>query len=336
MKKTYAALLLLIACSAVRLKGEEDLTNEAGKWDYLYINEEKGEFRSELNYGMSAGELQAFRKKITDVAETLHQTPVLANPKGFTASVESCVYTDINAPGHNLANLVRARVVSEIIIRFCPLYRAKNGKLGKACDEMDHADVMLNSPKRTTFNYLSYGSDGYNADMREAARKVNEVFVKPGVIKELADGVTAYDDMVIVVANPQRPYWIQVTAGELFDLLLKYWELDAKKTGYAGMVDVFKAEKAKLSAAELKMPAYSSNEGIAKITVEENDAPYMRFNPDYFDKTPPRTHVQLITITCSTAAFERECNFTSVDYQREWEFVRQLNPAKLRGLLDLK
>lgn len=57
------------------------------------------------------------------------------------------------------------------------------------------------------------------------------MFQAQEITKKLAEGVILYSDGVIVAASTQRSYWIPVTVGELFDLLINFWQLTSKKEG---------------------------------------------------------------------------------------------------------
>ena len=93
MKKFFYGFLYFLLVEIGFTFAQEAVPNETGKWDYSYSRESKGGYRSELNYSMTPTELIKFRQKINEVVNCLHQNPVLANPKGFTATVQSCVYS---------------------------------------------------------------------------------------------------------------------------------------------------------------------------------------------------------------------------------------------------
>jgi len=336
MKKFLFVLFFLTVTSMNSIFAQEFLEDTPGKWDYSYSSEKKGGYRSELNYSMNASETKMFKQKINDIVEFLHQSQVLANPKGFTASVKSCAYTNIYKINYDFNKLKNAFVQSEIVVRFCPLFRNKSGKIITESDEMSHCDFMLNNPLTTTYTYMNYEGDGYNKEINNAANKLNELFIKPGIIKDFGDGITAYTDGVVVISGTKKPYWIPVTVGEFFDLQIKLWELLSKKEGNSAVLDVIKQEKSKYTPEELKLPAYSTSGRISRITDQKNDMPYMRFNPGYFDKTLPRTDIQLITIKTITDVYQGGCTGKSVDVERHCEFIRKLDLKKLKEFLDKK
>jgi hypothetical protein len=248
------------------------------------------------------------------VVETLHQNPVTLHPIGFEATVSACIRADMWRFRYDVKQLAGKIPESEIIIRFCPLStEIATGKIVKGCIEVEHCDVHLNSPGYSTKDYLNFTGDGYDKQIDIAAQKLREVFTAPEVVKTLAEGVTLYSNGIIVAAGTQRPYWIPVTVGEMFDLHINYWKPESKKQGNTMVLDMILKEKESFSAEELKAPAYNGQSPVSLISSIPNKKPYMRFNPDYFDKKIPRTSVQLITIKINNDI----CipNFTSKNYE---------------------
>ncbi len=336
MKKFLFISFLLIVISVNFTFAQEFLVDTPGKWDYSFTKEKKGGYRSEANYSMTASETKIFRQKINNIVEFLHQSSVLSSPKGFTASVKSCVYSNVYKINYDLSKLNKALIQSEIVVRFCPIFKNKAGKIITESDEVSHCDFMLNNPYTTTYTYQNYEGDGYNKGINSAAKELNELFIKPGIIRDFGNGITAYNDGVVIIAQTKKPYWIPVTVGELFDLQIKLWEQISKKEGNTAVLDVIKQEKSKYTPEELKLPAYSANDKISKITDKKNDMAYMRFNPDYFDKSLPRTDIQLITIKTITDVYQGGCTGKSIDVVRHCEFIRKLDLKKLKGFLATK
>lgn len=307
------------------------ITDKPGKWSYVHNKSDDDE-----RYKLTVNEYNQYRKKMNFVVETFHQNPVLKDPVGFESTVNSRIWID-DYMGFTMPLLANEIVRSRIAIQFCPYFKNKSGSIEKHCMEVSVCEVVLNSPKFTADSYLNYSGDGYNEELTIAAQRLNKIFIKPAVVKEMAEGVTAYSSGIIVVANPQRLYWILVTAGEMFDLILNYWELKSQNDNDAFVViDYIKKEKAAYSPDELTLPAYSSNESISKITTQKNNGQYMRFNPDYFDQSLPRTYIQLITLNTLIEAYSDNCRFKNVDYLRHYEFVKSLDGEMLKGLLDTK
>lgn len=293
------AVLYCTVTSSTAQKKYEYAPDAIGKWSYVYLNESKGSYRSDANYVLSPAELQTFKNKINAVVETLHQNPVTVAPVGFEASITAGIFANMYLYKYNVSNLAGKIPQAEIILRFCPLHREiATGRIIKDCMEVEHCDVWLNCIDRTATLYG--GNPEEHLDKRsaidEAAAKMNAVFQAPEPFKQLANGVTLYTNAVMVFAKPDRPYWLPVTAGEYFDLKIKYWTLQSEKEGNRLFLDMLLQEKENFSAADLQKPAYNGENPASLITVIPNNRPYMRFNQNYFDKQLPRTAVQLITV----------------------------------------
>lgn len=334
-----AILFSIISFSQNKYKLAPDA---AGKWDYSYINEAKSSYRSDANYMLSASELATFKKKINSVVETLHQNPVTSNPVGYEATVTACIYANMYRYKYNVANLAGMIPHSEIVVRFCPLYvEVATGKYRKNCLEVFHCNVWLNDIEQTVSGAQIFEPIDKSNPHDDAAAKRNEVFQAPEVYKQLSEGVTLYTNSVMIFAKPGKPYWLPVTAGEYFDRLIKYWTLESEKEGNHLFLDMLLKEKEKFSEEDLRKPAYNGENPVSQITVKPNERPYMRKNPDYFDKTLPRTAVQLITINVNSDLLDK--NFdpkhylkaeTYMDILRYYEYCKAIDVEKIKSLLD--
>lgn len=337
MKNIFLSMLLIASFNGYLIAQKEpnELSEKPGKWSYSHkIN---GEIEY---YKLTADELSKLKQKIETVVETLHQNPILKNPVGFEPSVNSKIWLGYSQ-AFPIPSLADEMVKSRIIIQFCPYVLDESGNIKKDCMEVSSCEVSLNCAKFTTESYLKYPPDGYHDDVFKAAQNLEKIFVKPWVVKELAEGITAYGSNIIVIANTKRPYWIPVTVGELFDLLLNYYKLTSKYDKF--MVSVLEAmteEKAVYSPEELNLPAYVTSSNISLITIKKSNSPYMspymRFNPDYFDKSQPRTNIQLITLYTLTEAYTEKCKYKDVAHQRHYEFVKSLDVNALQVLIEVK
>lgn len=344
--RLYLILLVLIfdtTAFAVCLYAQNEihwLPNQPGKWSY------KHQLYGEIgDYKLTPGEVAGYRQKIETMVETFHQNPVLKNPVGFEPSVNVRIFdentgfmrTPLTKP------LTKLLVGGRIAILFCPYFQDKSGQVQKHCMEVTSCDIDFNYPKSTAESYLNYGADGYHEDLSAAADKLNRVFIKPRVVKELAEGVTAYSSGIIIVSGTARPpYWIPVTIDELFKLQLDYYELNYKlnKEEYVSeIINVIKNDRATYSPEQLKLPAYYNSSTIARITDNENENPYMQFNPEYFDRSLPRNDVQIIAVHTLTEVYNDNCNcskYNNYEAQKHCEFVKQIDANALKALLDVK
>jgi hypothetical protein len=335
IKLYFTTLLFTIVTSCLYAQNETQwLPDQPGKWSYHH--KITGEIEK---YKLSPAELAEYQKNIDLVIETLHQNPVLKNPVGIEPSVNVRVWPDDNV-GYQLRSLADDIVGSRIAIQFCPLFKDENGNIRKHCMEVTSCDVHVNEPKATSEKYLHYSASELHPAPEKlviAAQDLSKIFVKPLVAKELAEDVTAYQSGIIIISNPKRPYWIPVKCGELFDQITAYYNIvQEKDNSYVYVVEEIEKEKRGFSTEQLNGPAYFTTGNISGVTAVENISPLVRFNPDYFDKSLPRTSIQLIAVHTLTDSFDKDCYDTHLGYLRHCEFVKQFDGNALKALLDVK
>lgn len=326
-------LWLLAGCSIImQAQNSVNATDQPGKWDYQYYTESsKGGYRSETNYELTPDQLSAFKKKISEVAEYLHQNPVAKNPVGFEPTVRGSVFTEMYEYKKNPARWKLLPPEAEIILQFCPLYKnLKTGLVSKGCIEVSHLDVLLNNLKSTAGGYNTY-------------TKGNESFIVFESLvpyKTFGPGVTAYTNGTVILSNPDKPYWIPLTIREYFALELNFYEEQAVKDGNTFVLDYVKKDYAAFTPQELDMTAYvgaQTNSSMILATSRPTDRTWMKLNPDYFDKSLPRSAVQLITIhTLQDALLPGQPQaYENTDYGFHFQYTRQLDFKDMSRLLDV-
>lgn len=136
-------------------------------------------------------------------------------------------------------------------------------------------------------------------------------------------GLPVYDfDHVLVAAVPGRELFKPVTLDEALHRWLQY----AYPNEWAR--ERHQALLARLTTAELQQPAYyyrDENNREQIVTAPGTRIfPIVRYNPDYFDKSKPRSAVQLITVDVHFLDFSRDVNDPRVGTQR---FARHMLEA---------
>jgi hypothetical protein len=115
-----------------------------------------------------------------------------------------------------------------------------------------------------------------------------------------------------------------------------FYELTVKKEPvFRVMLDGIKKEYSTLTPGQLNSPAYFGGE-FSGITSQVNDTPLYLFNNDFFDRSMPKTAVQLIVIPIDAAYFRKESDFTpgDVGFVRINQFLHSLDAAQLVKLID--
>ena len=171
---------------------------------------------------------------------------------------------------------------------------------------------------------------------------MNGVFTVYPFVKELAPGVNYYDSGVggwgaVVVFNPERPdFWIPVTLRELANMELDFYT--SQKDEF--LLPQLRKEIAELSEEELNAPAYSGHDThfILKANGKNQDLQFMRFNPDYWDRSLPPSAIQLMCFYYkNSSAEELEEHFRNNGYPNYNEkLLQEIDWKKLAGMIERK
>jgi hypothetical protein len=318
-------------------------SDHVGTWDYQFYTEKAaGGYRSESNYSLSAAQLASFKRKLDAIVDVLHQNPTVRPPVGFEPTVRASVWTDAYAYHYNPALLKDKIPQGEIVVQFCPFYHVKKkGTIEKGCIEVSHLDAKINDLFATvayaTYDYMS--PEPYKTKT-DNARDVRYLAVQmPVVYKTLAPGITLYENGTVVVADPNKSYWLPMTVGEYFKMAIPYWEMQAAKDGNTAVLDYVKKDLAAFTTEELAMPAYvggHTETSMILVTTRPSAQRWMRLNPEYFDRSAPRESVQLITFFTMIEAYVDKAPIPSetTDSGYHWHFARAMDWTMFGRLLD--
>ena len=183
--------------------------------------------------------------------------PLLAKPLGFDPNISARVFHPYNYTWHNQYY----GIAGELNIEFCTWFKYR-GKEVKQTIEPPVCTLMLNDAHSTVgAEYLNYRGDGYIEELDRADSTLSDFFSMPRKMKDLAPGVTLYDNDIIIIANEKKPYWIPVSLKEYYMLTLRYYELLSQKDpGNKIVYDIFKKEYDALSEEQLKGPAFRNGD----------------------------------------------------------------------------
>jgi hypothetical protein len=272
MKKIITITLALVLIQTANIKAQE-----SGK----YLPEKPGKWTYSSNIKSPEAEVAAFNKNLANLAEWFHQNvPLLANTKGFDLSAVAFGIWDDDYK----KNPTNYGMRSEMNFDF-QLFLSSGGKW---TIEPPHWNFDVNNTES--------GHGGMNKE-GTAGSFLNSLFTVFPFVKELAPGVHYYDCEnrtcgSLVVFNPNRPdYWIPVTVREVVKEKLVYYKEKDKM-----IYDFIKPLIDKMSEQELNSPAFNlSDDGILKVNGKGDGLQYMRFNPDYWDKSMPPSAIQFLT-----------------------------------------
>jgi hypothetical protein len=323
MKNGILIFLLLIEVS-LAAQDPVALAEEPGTWKYAYLNDANTRMYSQ-NFAMSAKEVVDFKGKMDQLVEVLHRNPVMANPRGFDADVESRPFYPYDFKKHP----ENYGYVGEINFRLPQWFNSK-GKKYKQTIEPPRTTVYLNHISLLGHSAFSVVSVGNND---EAADRVNDI-CRPMVIKELQPGVILFD-YAIVFSKPGKSLFLPCTVGEAYKRLIAYYESANKIEPYYDMLlNPLTEEYARLTAGQLGSPAYFG--GMTGITYEKTSDPLMLVNNNFFDRSKPKTAVQAIVFPINADYFRETTDFvpSDVGFYRINQFLHSLDIKAIMEIVE--
>lgn len=269
-----------------------------------YLTEEQGSYSFKNNIGSEGQEYVNFGNNVKTLADYFHQNiPVMKANKGFDLRA-----TLFGIGGETYKNRpCNYALRGELTFDFQLFLKDENGVKKKWTVEPPHFECYINNTEAGHGGMINEGNDG---------SFLKELFVVFPMVKELSVGVRYYDCGPrtcgsLVVFNPDRPdYWLTVTVREVVEAKLKYYK-ETDKLIY----DFIKPLVDKMSENELNAPAYNTSEdGILQVNGKGIGLQFMRFNPEYWDRSLPSSAVQFISIIYSEYGLG---NFSVYDQKKD-------------------
>ena len=284
----FLSTLYLIAQDPVAIP------DKSGTWTYGFLDDENTKMYGR-QFGMSPDEMAIFRKKLDQIVAVLHQNPVMASPRGVDPTVESRPLYPHGYEKHP----ENYGYIGEINFRLVTWYNSK-GRIYKQSIEPPRVSLYVNNIISLRYSAFSVGGME-DAEIKKAEARVLDI-CKPMKIKELAPGVTLYDG-AIVICKPGKSLYLPLTVGEAYKRLIAYYEAVTKKEPvFKVMLDGIRQEYSSLTQAQLSGPAYFGGV-FSGITPEKNKDPLFLFNSEFFDRSLPKTAVQLIVFPINADYF---------------------------------
>jgi hypothetical protein len=240
----------------------------------------------------------AYTKNLTAISEWFHQhNPMLKPPKGFDAE-----WIFFNNGFGRFERAADYSTEGEMRLLF-EIFEIENGKEVTWKDECPSWSIKINSNRYghggNFGGFDSYSVEGNDPPQEEAfdkaLAKLFECFYVFELEREIAPGVRLYKNGNLVVFNPTRPdYWIPVSVKELMDAHLNYWKI---KPEWKVVYDRFLKVYNDFTPEELNSPAYFGGaDDIVNVTAQKIGLPIMRFNPEYWDRSKPKSTIQFMTM----------------------------------------
>jgi len=328
-----AALAAIISLAGFQISAGDDGYNPdlAGKWI-----DKPNEFVGGAP-GLSGAEKEAFVKEMRKITEFVRESPVLKSPKGF--DVEAKLIISASSGDRQAGGKWQVRLISS----------GKNPE-GQPVQKRALFSVVVNDQWMIT-NENTMGSQGYY-DLQGRL-----MFLEPVKQGEVG-GFPLYQNEMLVIAKNNKPLWVPVTVEQLLKKTLSDFKASLNSVykdgplpeGYLQKEDhpmsiaikKLEAELNSLSPEQLKAPAYVVSGWDTRLEsfVVDKSEPGARavvmYNPDYFDKSLPKTAVQLIIFYWTNLVqyqFEAPGFQENPPVAREFEVLNTLDYKKLAALL---
>jgi hypothetical protein len=327
--KNIIYLLLLFIFLPLSAQEEIPIPDKPGKWSYEFL---EGDSKSYRETYVPAADYAVITQKLEKLANGLHRNPVLAQPKGFDPYVTARIFKP-----YEIENCAPAYgYVGEIWLRIRYWFTLK-GQEHQSTYDPPFIRIYVNNPFDLTEIAFNFSSDGYDKQPNRTGPALDRLY-KPHKIKDLAPGITLYRGKLIV-SSPSKPLFLPVSLKELSDRVVRHWELETAKDPNNQMIlDMVREEIKTFTPEQLKGLAYTFG-GISGIGPQPNGDPVMRLNPDLFDRSLPKTAIQLITIEVpEDLEYRNDTDFATHELylKRIYEIDRAWNGQNLGGLLDVK
>lgn len=231
---------------------------------------------SDCNFAKA--EMVANLEKIKGLVTIVRKNPVLTELKGFDGRAR--IYTTIACQQDGVYG-----VPARISFEFAAWYKKKDGTETRG---------LIEPPEWSL--YLNMIQPGWTGGF---SRKPDFIAV-PEKKETIAPGIDVYDGECFVVYNPDRPdYWLPVTVKEAFDVAYEWNKKNSDEVQWGIMKKMFDEERAAFQPEDWNKQATMSGM-LSRVGILEGFPKIMKPNPAYWDKSKPKSDIQLITFRMIT------------------------------------
>lgn len=228
--------------------------------------------------GFTKSEVAANLQKITELVEIVRKNPVLSEMKGFDGRAR--IYSTIACQQEGIYG-VPVRVSFE----FAAWFKMKDGKEVRNLIEPPEWSLHM--------NVIQPGwVGGFN--------RKPDLFTVPEKKETIAPGIDVYDGECFVIYNPNRPdYWLPVTVKEAFEVIYEWNKKNSDEIQWGLMKKMLDDERAAFSSDDWNKHATRSGM-LSGVGILEGFPKIMKPNPAYWDKSKPKSDIQIITFRMIT------------------------------------
>lgn len=278
MKKFGISLLyfFLSFCVFAQNQMQPSLADKPGTFEIL----------SRTDYSIyqkfTPAEMAANLENIKKLVAIVRENPVLADVKGFMG----------RARIYDISNTLKCNygVTARVSFEFSD-YLYSKGKVVFNTIEPPEWSMLLNKISAGYWN-------NFNTEKC--------MFTIPFKKRTVVPGIDVYDEVTYVIYDPSRPpYWIPVTCEEAMTCACEEAKKEKDEISAKYLNEFLEKEFAAISPANMKNPAYFGG-GISRVSDSPNYEsqknifpPIVKVNPEYWNKSLPKSTIQFITFTIS-------------------------------------
>ncbi len=266
-------------------------------------------------------EMTANLQKINEMVAIVRKNQVLTEMKGFDGRAR--IYTTVACQNEGVYG-VPVRVSFE----FAAWFKMKDGREVRNLIEPPEWSLHM--------NVIQPGwTGGFN--------RKPDLFTVPEKKETIAPGIDVYDGECFVVYNPDRPdYWLPVTVKEAFEVAYEWNKKNSDEIQWGMMKKMLDEERAAFSPDDWNKHATRSGM-LSGVGTREGFPKIMKPNPAYWDKSKPKSDIQIITFRMITNKkfLEQRTNewlkANSISYHSarfeeslDIEFVKSLQPLIIK------
>lgn len=306
---------------------------------------------SEKTYNLRNGTLTAvenlaFKKNVVDLAEWFHQNhPMIQNPTGYDMrALSNWSWGDFTIVAEWEYGIPAGlNFLFELFFADGSKWSIEPPQTGILINDVAGGhDGWYFTPESLVEDSPQFDRSQLDK-IKKATIELRKYFMIFTLKNELSHGVhyyEAYQDgrANIVVFNPNRPpFWIPVTVKEMAETHLAFYSLFQQAEIDRMMLDQLKKEVAELSPEELAAPAYSGHDShfVLKVNGQRQGLQIMKFNPEYWDRSLPKSAIQFMTLWTSGYTEEQKAEDMNGRGYPEYPvlFVNNINWAGVSGMI---
>ena len=275
MKAKRTATYLFISLLSMSLNAQELLLilDKTGTFEILNRTDYAG---SDCNF--TKAEITANLQKINDLVAIVRKNQVLSETKGFDGRAR--IYTTVACQYEGVYG-VPVRVSFE----FAAWVKMKDGREARNLIEPPEWSLHMNTIQPGWTSRFSRKPDFFAvAEKKET----------------IAPGIDVYDGECFVLYNPDRPdYWLPVTVKEAFEVAYEWNKKNSDEIQWSMMKKMLDEERAAFSADDWNKHATMSGM-LSRVGTRDGFPKIMKPNPAYWDKSKPKSDIQIITFRMIT------------------------------------